>query len=201
MPLCFRETFGKKVAVIIDCFEVFMDRPSNLLARCQTWSSYKHHHTVKFLIGIAPQGVVTFISEGWGGRVSDKHLTENCGLLRHLLPGDMVLADRGFDVSESVSFYQAKLAMPAFMKGKDQLSPVEVEDSRSLSNVRIHVERVIGSVKQKYTILQSTLPIDFVALRQEESLPIINRIVRVCCSLNNICKSVVPFSGVPTAQL
>lgn len=33
----------------------------------------------KYLIGIAPQGVVTFISEGWGGRVSDKHIMEHAG--------------------------------------------------------------------------------------------------------------------------
>ena len=36
-------------AVIMDCFEVFIDRPSDLLACAQTWSSYKHHNTAKFL--------------------------------------------------------------------------------------------------------------------------------------------------------
>ncbi len=34
--------------------------------------------------------------------MSDKHLTENCGLLTHLQPGDQVLADRGFTVEESI---------------------------------------------------------------------------------------------------
>ena len=67
MPACFQETFGKKVAIIIDCFEIFLDRPSNLQARASTWSNYKHHNTVKVLIGIAPQGVVSFVSNCWGG--------------------------------------------------------------------------------------------------------------------------------------
>ena len=31
MSECFRSAFGDKVAVIIDCFEVFVDRPSHLL--------------------------------------------------------------------------------------------------------------------------------------------------------------------------
>ena len=30
-------------------------------ARSQLWSNYKHHNTVNFLIGISPQGVVSFI--------------------------------------------------------------------------------------------------------------------------------------------
>lgn len=61
MPMEFRKTFGKHVVVITDCFELFLGRPSNLLARAQTWSQYKHHNTVKFLIGIAPQGFVSYI--------------------------------------------------------------------------------------------------------------------------------------------
>ena len=161
MPECFQEAFGSKVAVVIDCFEVFIERPSALLTRAATWSSYKHHNTVKFLIGITPQCVISYISGAWGGRVSDKYLTEHCGLLRYLLPGDVVLADRGFDISDSVGVCQAKLYIPAFTKGKNQLSALEVEETRSIANVRIHVERVIGNVRKKYSILKDTLPIQF----------------------------------------
>ena len=93
MPMDFRK-HCPSCAAIIDCFEVFLERPTNVLARAQTFSSYKHHNTIKYLIGITPQGTVCFISEGWGGRVSDKHLTENCGLLDHLVPGDTILADK-----------------------------------------------------------------------------------------------------------
>lgn len=121
MPAVFKQNFGERVAVIIDCFEVFIHRPSSLLARAITWSNYKHHNTVKFLIGITPQGVISLISKAWGGRVSDKHLTDNCGILENLTPGDSVLADRGFDIAESVGLYQASLKIPAFTRGKSQL--------------------------------------------------------------------------------
>ena len=66
LPMDFRKHCPKCV-VIIDCFEIFIDRPTDLLARAQTYSSYKHHNTVKYLIGITPQGSVSFISQGWGG--------------------------------------------------------------------------------------------------------------------------------------
>ena len=111
---------------IIDCFEVFCEIPTTLMARAQTWSNY---NTVKFLIGIAPHGVVSFISKGWGRRVSDVHLTENCGLLQNLLPGDLVLADRGFTVQESVGMYCAEVKIPPFTRGKKQLSKFESDTS------------------------------------------------------------------------
>ena len=47
----------------------------------------------------------------------------------------------------------AKVVTPPFTKGKKQLERVEVDWSRELSMVRIHVECVIGVLKEKYTIL------------------------------------------------
>ena len=147
---------------------------------------------MKYLIGITPQGTVCFISEGWGGRVSDKHLTENSGLLNHLLPGDTVLADRGFDIQESVSIYCARVTMPAFTKGKKQLTGIDVEQTRRIANVRIHVERVIGLIRQKYSLLGATQPIDFV-MSKNGSVPTLDKIVHACCCLVNFCDSIVPF--------
>ena len=131
------------------------------------------------------------MSEAWGGRVSDKYLTESCGILNHLLPGDIVLADRGFDISDSVGMMQARLHIPAFTRGKSQLDAMDVEKTRCI--VRIHVERVIGIVRQKYSILKGTLPLEYVAKKTDEDSPYIDKIVRVCCALCNVCNSVVPF--------
>ena len=194
MPMCFQFAFGKKTTIIIDCFEVFIERPSNLLARAQKFSNYKHHNTVKVLIGITPQGSICFTSKAWGGRTSDKYLTEKCGLLNYLKPGDLVMAERGFTISESVGLYQAQLAIPAFTRGKNQLDPVDVERTRGIANVRIHVERVIGLLRQKYTILQSTLPLDYLTCSNNTAnCPLIDRMMRVCSALTNLCPSVVPF--------
>lgn len=193
MPMAFRQEFGSRVAVILDCFEIMIERPSSLLARALTWSTYKHHNTVKYLIGIAPQGMITFISKGWGGRSSDKVITESCGVLDNLLPGDSVLADRGFRIADAVGVYCARLEIPAFTRGRAQLAPSAVESTRKLANVRIHVERVIGLVRNKYTILKSVIPIDSLVAKDNEDAAALDKIVAVCSALNNLCDSVVPF--------
>ena len=146
MPFCFRPNYRLSVTAIIDCFELYIEKPSSLLAKSCTWSQYKHYNTTKYLISITPQGVISFISNGWGGRVSDKHIVENSGYLNNLLPGDVVLADRGFDVADSFALQGATLDIPAFTRGVFQLSPGNVEATHKLANVWIYVERIIGAV-------------------------------------------------------
>jgi hypothetical protein len=191
MPFEFRQSFSRCVC-IIDCTEIFIERPSDLKTRAETWSNYKQHNTIKFLIAISPQGIVSFISKAWGGRTSDKYLTEQSGLLDNLIPGDLVLADRGFTIHDNVGLQCAEVKVPPFTKGKKQLSRREVDMSREISHVRIHVERVIGMIKQKYKILQGILPIT--TLKDSKGNTLIDEIVVTCCALCNICVSIVPFN-------
>ena len=74
MPAIFKRNFDNKVAS-----EVFIERPSSLIVRAMTWSTYKHHNTVKFL------KVISFVSSAWCGRVSNKCLTEHSNFLEHCL--------------------------------------------------------------------------------------------------------------------
>ena len=51
LPKCFEKKFRDCIC-IIDCSEVFIERPKNLIARAQTWSYYKHSNTIKYLVGL-----------------------------------------------------------------------------------------------------------------------------------------------------
>ena len=53
MPSCFKPRYSKAVC-IIDCSKVFIQRPTSLTARGHTYSNYKSHNTVKFLVAITP---------------------------------------------------------------------------------------------------------------------------------------------------
>ena len=192
LPMCFRANFSKCVC-IIDCFEIFIEKPKDFKARAQTYSQYKSHNTMKYLIGITPQGVISFISRGWGGRTTDPHITANSGFLDKLLPGDLILADRGFTIQDQVGLYCAKVEIPAFTRGKKQLRAVELEDTRKLAAVRIHVERVIGVARQKYTMLQGPVPITLLMTDNEAEFTPLDKIVRVACALTDLAPSVVPL--------
>ena len=126
--------------------DIYLERPLNLNARALTYSNYKSTNTIKYLIGITPSNGISFLSTAWGGHASDILITLNSEFLDMLSPGDCVHADRGFLVEELANV-DAVLRMPAFTKGKKQLTAKDVGISRQIAHVRIHVERVIGRLK------------------------------------------------------
>lgn len=63
------------------------------------------------------------------------------------------------------------------MKGRTQLSAKDTIESRRISSVRIHAERVIATLKN-YRILNTTIPV--------KSLKNLDRIVSVCAALCNM---------------
>jgi hypothetical protein len=94
MPESFKKLYPK-TRVIIDASEVGMEIPSDVDAAALFWSQYKHKHTIKFLLGIAPHGMISFISKAYTGRTTDGHLTAVSGLYDLLERGDTIMADKG----------------------------------------------------------------------------------------------------------
>lgn len=66
-----------------------------------------------------------FVSKRYGSRASDVYITKNSGFFDNLLPGDAVMADRGFTSSE------------------------EVMDTRQIASIRIHVKKAIMRMKSQ----------------------------------------------------
>ena len=97
------------------------------------------------------------------------------------------VADCGFDIAESEGMTQAYIASHSCIhQRKSQLTAIAIDETRTIAIMKIHVERVFENVRQKYSILQSRLPIDFVAKRVGEECQLIDRIVYICCGLSNV---------------
>ncbi|XP_056094218.1 uncharacterized protein LOC130072919 [Rhinichthys klamathensis goyatoka] len=181
MPQCFREQFPKTTCVI-DCSETPLQKPRNLDSRGESYSHYYGQNTIKYLVSIAPCGLIMFISPAFGGRCSDKFITANSGFLEYLRPGDEVMADRGFTITDLLYERKVKLVLPAFTKRGMQLSEEDTTNTRRIANVRVHVERVICRHKN-FKVLSQTIPINLT--------PKIDKILRICAALCNLRSDII----------
>jgi hypothetical protein len=103
----------------------------------------------------------------------------------NLKEGDVVLLDRGFLVNDLINLCDAELKTPAFKGKRSQLSQLEVEESRTLSKVKVTAERVIGTLKQRFSILSGTLNHEMF-FTDEDEICFVDKIVKVASALN-IC--------------
>ena len=106
---------------------------------------------------------------------------------------DVIMSDRGFNIAETLGTLEAKLEIPSFKKGQDQMRVEDVEDTSVIANVRIHVERVTGNLRKKYSKINRNLPIDYLLSKGDgtEKLTTLNKIVHAAFTLINLCPSVV----------
>ena len=183
LPSVFKEKFATTYA-IIDGSEIFIETPSDLFMQSSTWSQYKQHNTVKFLVACTPNGGICYISPVYVGSISDVELTRRSGFLTKLedKPGISIMADRGFTVKDMLKDLGIDLNIPPFLEGRRQLPSTEVEAGRKIASVRIHVERAIGRIKC-FGILKGTIPISLARLT--------NHIVYVCAFLTNFGPALV----------
>ena len=78
-----------------------------------------------------------------GGCISDKELTEKSGLLDLLEPGDAIMADKGFDIQETIT--KRETYVPPHLESRQkQIPALDIERTRRIAELRIHVQQVIG---------------------------------------------------------
>ncbi|CAG2195836.1 unnamed protein product [Mytilus edulis] len=138
--------------------------------------SDKHGPLINILVGISPDGTVTFVSTLYGGAASDRFIVNKSGILNLVKEGDNVMADRGFDISDDLKKCGATLNIPPFRCGEFQLSASQVEETRRIAEVRIHVERAIQRIKT-FHILNGTMPVTLTMVAED--------IFKTCSYLTN----------------
>lgn len=169
--------------VIIDCTEIKIEKPKNPVSQQATYSNYKSANTLKVLIGISSSGCVTFVSDAYGGSISDREIFEKCGIMSLLKKGDIILCDRGFQIQDLVSHMDVTVNMPQYLKkGSNQFDAHQLRISKKISSERINVERIIGLGKT-FNILSNKLPFSLVGLG--------GRIIFVCFMLTNFRKNIM----------
>ncbi|XP_034555423.1 uncharacterized protein si:cabz01071907.1 [Notolabrus celidotus] len=164
LKLCYPQ-----LRVIIERTEIHCETASSLSLHSQTVSNCTNPASFKGLIGIAPCGVITFVSRLFTDSISDEEVTERSQIKQLLEPGDAVIADRGFLTERMMSELGATLESP----------PLSVEDShktRALNHVSVLGERTIRRVKEHH-IWDGPVPLSVVDS--------VDQLWVVCCLMSN----------------
>lgn len=171
----------KSVRIILDCTEIRIPHYNCLKCRILSYSHYKGTNTIKYLIGITPGGLISFVSAGYGGRASDKKIFEESNLLEMLEPLDSVMVDKGFLIKSACKDKGVNVIQPPFLR-KNQLSKEEATLSLEIARARVHVERVIQRIK-KFKVLSEYVPISL--------LPVIDSVMLIVCGITNLSSPIL----------
>lgn len=181
-PKDFRRKFPT-TRVIIDGTEVPLKKPKAPLAQQATYSTYKNRNTVKALIGVTPGGMVSYVSDVYGGSTSDRQICERSELTRIIESGDSIMADKGFNVQDIFMGSNVLINIPEFFKKKTRMSERSLAKDRKIASKRVHVERVIGLAKT-FKILRGPLSVT--------DAPLADAIITTCFFLCNYRPCIVP---------
>ena len=162
---------------IIDCTELFIETPKDLSLQSASWSDYKHHNTLKILVACAPNSTIIFVSPAYVGRTSDKALTMICGFLDAVPYHSMIMADKGFNISNECALRNLRLYAPPGKRGHSQMTSINVQKTKEIANHRILIEQVIRRLKT-FRILAHELPISLIGH--------VDEIISVCEALSNL---------------
>lgn len=114
-------------------------------------------------IAVTPNGGACFVSDLYEGDIDNIAIFKESGILKHLEPGDLVMADRGFTVRELMNPRQVQLMIPAFLKGRKSLTAAEELETRRIAKARIHVERFNEHLEQ-VRLVSRKLPLSLAPL-------------------------------------
>ena len=117
-----------------------------------------------------------FISSLFAGSISEKHITKVSGLLDLLEPGDVVMADKGFLISDLLLPLQCTVVMPHFLSSKQQFTAEQAKHNKALSNLRVHVERANRRFKE-FHLFDAPIPLTLCGS--------VNQLWTVACLLTN----------------
>ncbi|CAK1594367.1 unnamed protein product [Parnassius mnemosyne] len=184
LPIAFRHNYHN-VSCIIDCLEIDIQKPSKALHQALTWSEYKKGNTVKYLISCTPNGLVNYVSQGFGGRASDVTIVENCNFLDGLQQGTCILADRGFKHLEQILHEKGiKLLRPPSVNAGAKLSKTEVRQTKIIASLRIHIERVIRRVREFHMLKQHSVI-------NTNICRVLDHVIIIACALINLQDSLI----------
>lgn len=100
------------------------------------------------MTGVLPGGLITYISEPYGGRTSDKTIFEQSNLILNLQSSiDAIMVNKGFLIDDFCAKSAIELIRPPFLRKKNLLLVEEALHNAKITAARVHIGRVNERIK------------------------------------------------------
>ncbi|XP_045764897.1 uncharacterized protein LOC123867083 isoform X2 [Maniola jurtina] len=131
--------------VIIDANEC-LDKPPRLL------SAYENKNTIKLLIGMAPNGLITYLSPCSGDSDSDRQLDERSSSNDEMM-------DKELNVQDIFLSHGIKVG-PIPSKKYNKVIPDILTKASKIANKKVHIEGILEMLKSYKILTQPMTPIE-----------------------------------------
>jgi len=180
-PNCLKKKSLNNLSAIIGCTEFYVEKPCKPSSQRSTYSQYKSANTFKLLISMSPILHFNFVSKLYSGSISDKEIVNVSGFLEKLQPGDVVMADKGFNIQDYLAVHETVLIVPPIMQ-KNNISARASTATRRVAAARVHIERMIKRLKS-FNFFRGVIPLT--------CKPSIGSAVTVCPIIVNLQPSII----------
>ncbi|ESO99638.1 hypothetical protein LOTGIDRAFT_98636, partial [Lottia gigantea] len=99
--------------------------------------------TAKVVVGATPGGLVSYVSDAYGGSTSDRQIVERSNLVALCDPGDSIMVYKGFNIQDLFTSKNVTVNIPTFFKNKNRLSGHTIMKDGKIASKRVHIERII----------------------------------------------------------
>jgi hypothetical protein len=150
-PKSVLKKFGHtQIFMLLDATKGYAQVSSMKTVNAILYSAYKHHSTMKWLVGCDPIGAVwnSAISDGFGGSISDPMLTCVTNILEQIPFGSSVEVDKGFLIENLCALLGVHCVRQMKMLDKQtQQSKEDVALTQKVGKTRIPIEQANGQMK------------------------------------------------------
>lgn len=136
---------------------------------------------MKFILCVTPGGLISFVSDAYSGKSSDKFIFNSFNLIDKFETNDAIMVDKVFAIVQECQEKGKILIRPTFSKGH-QFEENEVVENTKVAVARVHVERVIQRLKI-FSILKDQI--------DHNILPYISDIVFIISAITNLSPPII----------
>ena len=165
MPTCFKEI--ENVRVVLNCIELSVQNALN---------QSDENESLKCMIGFAPLGNISFISELYDARISNAIIFQQSKLVSLLEPNDIVMINKDLLINQFCTENQLICIGPTFSNKNDTSPGSNAELTSNISKAWAHIDKINQQLKE-FKILDSKMPIDLILTVEEI-------IVTLCGTIN-----------------